>query len=67
MKTIKCNRCDDIIYVEYESLNIKVNKIITEVNNQQTNDCAISIYLTCKNNHTGKYFCKIEKNDNRGG
>lgn len=61
MKTIKCNRCDDIIFTEYEPLNANYNKIITELSNSQTNDCVISIYLTCKNDHTGKYFCKLEK------
>ncbi len=61
MKTIKCRKCDDIIFTEYESLNAKNNKMITGLDDHQTNDCAISIYLTCKNDHTGKYFCKLEK------
>lgn len=65
---IKCRICGCGIYANYEqnsikSLNIKTDnkiKYFSELLSEPSEDCHTGIYLTCYNNHTQKYFFKIE-------
>jgi hypothetical protein len=64
MKKVKCKQCDCDIYYKYsaiESLNTKKGKekCITELEQHPNENCNTTIYLTCENNHMGKYFCNI--------
>lgn len=68
---IKCRICGFAIYANYEqnsikSLNVKSDnkiKYFSELLSEPSEDCHAGIYLTCHNNHTQKYFCKIETNN----
>lgn len=38
----------------------KVKKYFSELKQKPSEICNTTIYLTCENNHTEKYFCNIE-------
>lgn len=73
---IECKKCGEEIYVEYDPISainmpfkfsslFKKKKLdikyFSELNSKPTETCHTSVYLTCGNNHTDHYFCKIDK------
>ena len=60
MKKVKCKTCGNIIYHEYTPLTGKCEKSLSDLRQSPTDDCNISIYLECENNHINKYYCKIK-------
>jgi len=62
MKKVKCKVCECDIYAEYEALYPTTNtKYFSHLQQEGDDEVNISIYLTCDNGHTKKYFCKIDE------
>jgi len=69
MKNVNCRKCNSAIFAEYsaiDDLNIpksmksKGEKYFSELTQSPTEICNTEIYLSCENQHTEKYYCKID-------
>ena len=60
MKTVECKECGIPILAKYEPIFGNSSKEFADVKQVASEDVNTAVYLTCDNEHTNKYYCKIK-------